>query len=319
MSRLRLVPALALSAALGLSMAACSSDDAGTGSSGGGASSPAAAESIVIATTNFTETKILANIYEQVLEKAGQPAEIKELTTREVIAPALSKGEVQLTPEYLGSLTEFLNKSTNGPDAEQVASGDVDASLAAARKLAEPKDITLLDPSAAQDQNAFAVTKDFASTNNLTTLSDLGTYSATTPISLGGPPECPERPFCQQGLESVYGVKVGEFVPLDAGGPLTIQAVGQGTVDVGLVFSSSAAVSANDLVVLTDDKDWQTAENVLPALHTAAVTDTITKALDSVSQVLTTDDLQALNAQVEVDRKDPQAVATQYLQEKGLA
>lgn len=307
----RLLPALALAAALGLSLAACSSGESGAG----GASAPAP---VVIATTNFTETKILASMYAQVLEKAGQPAPVKELTTREVIAPALEKGEVQLTPEYLGSLTEYLNKATNGPDAPQIASGDVQASLAAAKGLAGPKNITLLEPSAAQDQNAFAVTKDFATAHGLATLSDLGTYSKGTPITLGGPPECPQRPFCQPGLERVYGVQVKQFVPLDAGGPLTIQAVDQGKVDVGLVFSSSGAVTANDLVILTDDREWQTAENILPALNTAAVTDTITKALDSVSAVLTTDELQALNAQVEIDRKDPQAVATQFLKDKGL-
>lgn len=305
------LPTVALATMLALS--ACSSGD-----SASDAGSPAAGEPIVIATTNFTETKILASMYEQVLEKAGQPAQIKELTTREVIAPALESGEVQLTPEYLGSLTEFLNKATNGADAPQVASGDVQATFTAAQGLAAPKGITLLEPSAAQDQNAFAVTKDFAAANGLATLSDLGTYSQATPISLGGPPECPQRPFCQPGLEDVYGVAIAEFVPLDAGGPLTIQAVNQGKVDVGLVFSSSGAVTANDLVVLADDKQWQTAENILPALHTAAVTPTITSALDAVSAVLTTDELQALNAQVEIDRKDPDAVATEFLQAKGL-
>lgn len=310
MVRMKL-PFVAASLALGLSLAACSSSDSGDA----GASAPS---EVVIATTNFTETKILASMYEQVLEKAGQPAQVKELTTREVIAPALESGEVQLTPEYLGSLTEYLNKATNGPDAAQVASGDVQATFAAAQGLAGPKGITLLQPSAAQDQNAFAVTKDFAAQHDLSTLSDLGTYSQGTPVSLGGPPECPQRPFCQPGLEKEYGVEVSEFVPLDAGGPLTIQAVNQGKVDVGLVFSSSGAVTANDLVILTDDKQWQTAENILPALNTGAVTDTITTALNSVSAVLTTEDLQALNAQVEIDRKDPDAVATQYLQDKDL-
>jgi osmoprotectant transport system substrate-binding protein len=152
----------------------------------------------------------------------------------------------------------------------------------------------------------------------LATLSDLATFSQTQPITLGGPPECPERPFCQVGLEEVYGVQVGEFVPLDAGGPLTIAAVNQGRVDVGLVFSSSGAVTANALVVLADDQEWQTAENILPAVHTAAVTETITAALDSVSEVLTTEELQTLNQQVEVDRADPDAVATAFLQSRGL-
>ena len=104
------------------------------------------------------------------------------------------------------------------------------------------------------------MTEDFATTNSLTTLSDLATYSSSSPVSLGGPPECPDRPFCQGGLEEVYDVQVGKFVALDAGGPLTIQAVQQGKVDVGTVFSSSGAISANGLVILTDDKGWQTAE-----------------------------------------------------------
>lgn len=319
MIRTRALSALAVAAALGLALSACSSSDetAANGTATDGTSA-AAAQSIVIATTNFTETKILANMYQQVLDKNGQPSSIKELTTREVIAPALEQGEVQLTPEYLGSLTEFLNKSTNGPDAEQAASGDVQATLTAARALAEPKSMTLLEPSAAQDQNAFAVTKDFAAANSLTTLSELGAHSQANPITLGGPPECPERPFCQPGLESTYGVSVESFVPLDAGGPLTIQALTQGKVNVGLVFSSSGSVTANDLVVLADDKELQTAENILPALYTPAVTDTITAALDSVSAVLTTDDLQAMNAAVEIDREDPATVASDYLTSKGL-
>lgn len=315
MTRPRLLAALALTSALALAAAGCSSDSGSDEGSGSGGSDAAP---IVIATTNFTETKILASMYQQVLEEAGTPASIKELTTREVIAPALEKGEVQVTPEYLGSLTEFLNKAQNGPDAPQVASGDVPASLAAARELAEPRSITLLEPSAAQDQNAFAVTREFAETNSLATLSDLGTFSQGAPITLGGPPECPERPFCQPGLEEVYGVAVDAFTPLDAGGPLTVQAIVQGAVQVGLVFSSSGSVTANDLVVLADDKELQTAENILPAVHTPALTEAIEAALDSVSAVLTTDELQALNQQVEIDRKDPVDVATEFLTAKGL-
>lgn len=307
---------LAILAAGAVLLAACGSSD--NGDAGSSASPSAGGEPVVIATTNFSETKILASMYQQILQAKGLDASIKELTTREVIIPALESGEIQITPEYLGSLTEFLNKDANGADAPQVASGDAQATFTEAKKLAEPKDLTLLEPSAAQDQNAFAVTQDFAQQNNLTTLSELGTYSQQSPITLGGPPECPKRPFCQPGLEDTYGVQVGSFVPLDAGGPLTIQALKQGKVNVGLVFSSSGSVSANDLVVLQDDKGLQTAENITPALYTPAVTDTITSALDSVSAALTTDELQQLNADVEINREDPKTVAKNWLTEKGL-
>ncbi len=307
----------ALIAAAAVVLAACSSG----GDSGGSTTASPAADAggpITIATTNFSETKIIASMYQQVLEANGVKASIKELTTREVIVPALEKGEVQLTPEYLGSLTEFLNKEVNGPDAEQLATGDTDATFQAVTPLAEQQGLTLLTPSPAQDQNAFAVTSDFATQNNLQTLTQLGEYSQANPITLGGPPECPKRPFCQPGLEETYNVKVGSFVPLDAGGPLTIQALKQGKVNVGLVFSSSGSVAANNLVVLEDDKGLQTAENILPALNSGAVTDTITTQLDKVSAALTTDELQQLNQQVEIDRQSPQKVATAFLQEKGL-
>jgi osmoprotectant transport system substrate-binding protein len=121
-----------------------------------------------------------------------------------------------------------------------------------------------------------------------------------------------------QQRDDRLGVNVESFTPLDAGGPLTIQAITQGAVQVGLVFSSSGSVTANDLVVLTDDQQLQTAENILPAVHTAALIEEITAALDSVSAVLTTDELQALNQQVEIDRKDPSDVATEFLTSKGL-
>lgn len=304
----RMKTILAVSAVAALGLTACSSsDDEGT-----------SGESVVVATTNFSETKIIASMYEQVLNANGVDASIKELTTREVIQPALSTGDVDITPEYLASLTEFLNKQANGPDAEQVASGDVDETYATAQELAEPQDITLLEPSQAQNQNAFAVTEEYAQANNLVTLTDLGTYSQSDPIRLGGPPECPERPFCQVGLEEVYGVQVESFKALDAGGPLTVADLLNGGIDVGLVFSSAGNVTSNDLVVLEDDQGLQLAENILPAVHTPSLTDTISEALNSVSAVLTTEDLQAMNEQVDVQRMDPTDVATQFLTDNGL-
>ena len=272
----------------------------------------------VIASTNFTETNLVAQMYLQVLVAGGYAAEIKQLSTREVLVPALEVGEVQITPEYLGSLTEYLNKSTNGPDAPQIATGDVAATFMAAQGLAAQQNLTLLTPSPAQDQNAFAVTEDFAVANRLVTMSDLAAYSQTNPVILGGPPECPQRPFCQPGLESVYGMKIAEFMPLDAGGPLTVQALNQGKITTGLVFSSSGSIAGNKLVVLDDDKRLQTAENLVPAMFTPAAEPGVTALLDNVSAALTTDELRGLNEQVEIYRENPRLVAEEFLQEKGL-
>ena len=292
-----------------MAIAGCSSDSGGSGGD---------SESVTIATTNFSETTLLANMYQQILESKGVSASIKELTTREVIIPALESGEIQATPEYLGSFTEFINRQVNGPDAPQLATGDAAATYAAAKPLAEQEGIALLTPSPAQDQNAFAVTADFAKANNLTSLSDLATYSQSNPVNLGGPPECPERPFCQPGLEETYGVKVASFTPLDAGGPLTVQAMTQDRINVGLVFSSAGSITSNNLVVLTDDKQLQTAENITPALNADAASDTVVAALDDLSAALTTEELQGMNKQIEVDRANPRTVAEEFLKSKGL-
>lgn len=292
-----------------LALAGCASDSS---------ESSEGSESVTIATTNFSETTLLANMYQQVLEANGVSASVKELTTREVIIPALESGEIQATPEYLGSFAEFINRQVNGPDAPQVASGDAAATYEAIAPVAAEQGITLLTPSPAQDQNAFAVTADFAKANNLETLTDLAAYSQANPINLGGPPECPQRPFCQPGLEETYGVNVGSFTALDAGGPLTVQAMNQGVINVGLVFSSSGAITSNNLVVLVDDKQLQTAENVTPAVNSTAASETVVSALDSVSAALTTAALQDMNRQIEVDRVNPRRVAEEFLQSQGL-
>jgi osmoprotectant transport system substrate-binding protein len=197
---------------------------------------------LVIGAANFSESQILASLYAIALEGAGFTAEVQPVTNREVYGPALERGELTVFPEYVGTFTEYLNTRANGPDAEPLASGDLDATVEALRPLAEEAGLTVLDPSEAANQNAFAVTREFAEENDLRTLSDLA--DVEDELVLGGPPECPTRPFCQPGLEQTYGVTFADFVSLDAGGPLTKSALQQGRIQVGLVFSSDGSLSS---------------------------------------------------------------------------
>ena len=196
--------------------------------------------SVVVGAANFSESQILANLYAIALEGAGFDPEVKTVGNREVYGPALERGEITVFPEYVGTFTEYLNKRQNGPEAAAVASGDLDATVEALRPLADEVGLTVLEPSEAADQNAFAVTREFAEENDLRTLSDLAEVDG---IRLGGPPECPTRPFCQPGLEQTYGVEFDGFVSLDAGGPLTKTALKQGRIQVGLVFSSDGSLA----------------------------------------------------------------------------
>jgi osmoprotectant transport system substrate-binding protein len=298
-------PLIAVLIALALAVAGCA---------GGGTSDR---PKITIGAFNFNESLILANLYAGVLRKAGYDVDVRKLTNREVIEPALEKGDVDVVPEYVGTLTEFFNKKANGPDAAPLASPDVTKTVQALTTLARPRGLAVLEPSRAADENAFAVTRAFAAKNGVGTLSDLARYRGR--LILGGPPECPRRPFCEPGLRRVYGLRFTGFRSLDAGGPLTKQALAQGTIDVGLVFSSDRAIDALDLRVLDDDKSLQTADNVVPVVRAAAVKPDLVAALNTVSAALTTQDLVAMNRKADVERKSPDDVARDYLSEKHLA
>ena len=197
---------------------------------------------LVIGAADFAESATLGTIYATVLNAAGYDAEVTTIGNREAYLPALEKGEqVQVIPEYTGTLTEFINKDVNGAEAETVASSDLDATVEGLTGLGEEIGLIFGEPSPAQDQNAFAVTKGFADEHGVTTLSELAEECGG--VVLGGPPECTERPFCQPGLEESYGLEFAEFRSLDAGGPLTKTALQQGEVTLGLVFSSDGSLT----------------------------------------------------------------------------
>ena len=197
---------------------------------------------VVVGAADFAESATLGTIYATVLNAAGYEAEVTTIGNREAYLPALEKGDqVQVIPEYTGTLTEFINKHDNGADAETVASSDLDATVEGLTGLGEEIGLVFGEPSPAQDQNAFAVTKGFADEHGVTSLSELAEKCGG--LVLGGPPECTERPFCQPGLEETYGLEFAEFRSLDAGGPLTKTALQQGEVTLGLVFSSDGSLT----------------------------------------------------------------------------
>ncbi|HEU0104313.1 MAG TPA: glycine betaine ABC transporter substrate-binding protein [Mycobacteriales bacterium] len=197
---------------------------------------------IRVVAANFSENQTLANLYAQVLKAAGFDATVVQLTNRELYEPALEKGEVDVVPEYAATLTDFLNKKVNGAAAPSRASGDIDTTVTALKELAAPLGLTPLTPAVATDQNAFAVTQAFADKYEVTSLSDLAAACGGG-VTLGGPAECTARPYCQIGLQGTYGLKISSFTTLDAGGPLSKNALKTGKVALALVFSSDASLA----------------------------------------------------------------------------
>ena len=263
---------------------------------------------ITVAGFNFPESSILAELYGQALAHGGYTVNYKLLLgTREVISPAIQSGQIDLYPGYAATDLEFYNKGAGE------ASGDAAATTAKLNSRIGPLGLVALNPSQAVDQNAFAVTKATQTKYNLTKLSDLAPIG--NQLVLGAGPECPTRPFCQPGLEKTYGIHFKEFKALDTDGPATRAAFANGTIQVGLVFSSDADLGKLGLVVLQDDKHLENADNVLPILRQKVATDDVKTILNNIDAKLTTADLITMNAQVELNHQDADAVAKAYLQQ----
>jgi osmoprotectant transport system substrate-binding protein len=307
MRRIRL-GGTALAVCLALLLAACGGGEDALE----GGTQPNEQSSVTVGSTNFSEQLILAQMYAAVLEKAGVQVETRlNLGAREVVFPALEKGEIDLLPEYNGTVLTFLDE-----DATQISSEEVNTALT---PLLDAKGLVALQPSPAEDKDAFAVTKETADRLGLAKVADLKGKAGQ--LVIGGPPELETRPSGIPGLKRVYGIEdFKEFRALDAGGPLTTAALRNGDIDVGRVFTSQGIIAAEGWVVLEEDADkpLSAAQNIVPIGRKDAMTDQVTQALNTLSAKITTAELTKLNSQVDVDKKDPEQVARDWLTQQGL-
>lgn len=299
----------AVVAAAALALTACggSSNPASTSTSGG-TKSTAPSGTIVVGSANFQESVILADIYAEALKAKGVKVSTKlNIGSREAYISALKDGSIDLIPEYSGTLLQFLDKT-----ATAVSPVDVFAALPAAM----PTGLTVLDKSAAEDKDAIVVSKATAAKYHLASIADLQKVAGK--LTFGGPPEIKTRPDGLPGFKKNYNVVFGSFKSLDAGGPLSENALKNGQVDGADIFTTDPLITKNGWVVLADPKNNFAAQNVLPLINKAKATATVSAALNGVSAKLTTQDLIDLLTKVVQQKQDPDAAAKAWLSSKGL-
>jgi osmoprotectant transport system substrate-binding protein len=271
--------------------------------------------SITVGSADFTESIVLAEVYAQALEAKGYKTDTKlRIGSRETYFPALEQGEIDLIPEYIGSLLSYLSKQKETPDPDSQKTYDaVTAQL-------EEKGVSLSAFAEAQDKDGIVVNMETAEEHSLEKISDLEPVASD--LVMGGPPECPERQACLKGLEDVYGIKFKEFKALDAGGPQTITALNSNQIQVANLFTTDSRISANDFVLLEDDKGpIAGAENVVAAINTEtldAYDDELIDAVDEITEKFTTEGLLEMNDKVDNDKEDPEDVAAEWLEENDL-
>jgi osmoprotectant transport system substrate-binding protein len=296
--------------ALGVALLAACQPGAVPGGRGGGGAHGGA---VVVASFNFPESELLAAIYGLAIRHAGIPVQLQlDLGPRELVQPALEQGLVDVVPEYLGTALTSLHPPPGVPMSEPAA---VRAALA--RALA-PWHVQVMTPAAAQDQNGLVVTGATARRLGLRQVSDL--RRAASRLVLGGAPECPNRPYCLPGLRTVYGLGFARFLPFDTE-PQRVTALREGVVDVAVLDTTDGNLATGDLILLSDDRHLQPAENVVPVITGRAMArygNRLAGAVNAVSAQLTSKALLFLDWRIEVAGADVLAEARGWLDRHGI-
>ena len=298
-------------------LAGCGGSSSSSAAADSGASPSSSGGGVVrISGQNFTEAQIVADLYAGVLKKAGYDPQVKLVGTRDIYMKVFPKS-IDVVPEYVGGILEFLNGTYNGSNAAPVTMSDAAQSISDAQPLLKKAGISLLDPSEATDSNAFFVTKKFAEENNLSKLSDLQGKS----VVLAAAPDCKGRLDCEGGLTEKYGIKITKILPLGYASPQTYKSVQSGESQLGETSTTDATLESQGLVLLADDKKIQPAENLVPAVSSTflAAHPDVAAPLNALMAALTTENLTQLNADVSVNREDPQDVADKFLADNGLS
>ena len=307
-----------------LALAACGDDDDDDG--GGGADTAAQEESggiqrdeanagttITVGSKNFTEQKVLGEIYAQALGAAGYTVEKQlNLGDEKTALAALEGGDIDAYPEYTGTaLLSFF-----GVQADKLPK-DPNAAYEQAREGFAEKNLTAFEPTPFTSSNEVAVTKETAEENNLTTISDL--ESVAGEFTLYGSPECRQRLDCLLGLQEVYGLEFQRFVPVDIA--LRHEVLTKGQADVSIVFTTDPQIQREEFVLLEDD------EGMFPPYNSTLVMRNqvaeqggagLEELVAQVNEGLTAEAMQELNARVDLDKKTAEQVAGEYLSETGL-
>ncbi|MEU6583139.1 ABC transporter substrate-binding protein [Nocardia sp. NPDC046763] len=279
---------------------------------GGGGDCGSDANKVTVGSANFPESETVADVYAEALRANGFGIDTKlNIGSREAYVPALKQCAITLIPDYTGNLLQYLDKSSTATTPDEV-------NAALAKALGDQ--LAIGTPAPGEDSDAVVVTKATADKWNLTSIGDLAAHSAE--VKLAAPAEFSERPGGLPGLKKNYGLDIAaaNFVPIaDGGGPATVKALTDGQVTAADIFTTSPAIAANNLVVLTDPKHNFPPQNVVPLYNTAKKSDKLTKVLDAVSAKLTTAELVSLNTAVSGSSKtEPAAAAKRWVAAQGL-
>ena len=316
-SSVRLFASVTAIVALSVVLAACGSSNSSTTSSstastssstasGPGAGKPA----VTIGDKNFAEENILGALYAQALEAKGYKINLKDnVGSSEIIYKAIQSGQIDMYPEYTGTLLSAIAEQTKAPSSAANAYQE-------AKTFVEKHGLTLLDYTPFYDSDALAALPSYASKHNISSVADLKPLGKS--VILGAAPEFATRFEGLLGLEKEYGVKP-TFKPISI--ELSYKALESGQVDVQDVFTTDGQLLGGKFKVLADPKHVFGFQNVAPVVKQSVLSaegPAFAETLNKVSALLTTQAIQQMNKAVSIDKQSASSVAKQFLSANGL-
>ncbi|BCW44927.1 ABC transporter substrate-binding protein [Arthrobacter sp. StoSoilB5] len=294
------IASIAVASTLTLGLAACGSASSDPFSSGGDG------KSIVVGSANFSENIILGEVYAQSLERAGYKVDRRlDIGSRDILYGQMGDCKIQVAPEYNGALLNYLDPKATTQDKDKVFK-ELET------KVKETLKVLPISP--AQDTNALVMQRSKMEQMKINEVSDL--QSAAPQLTIGAPPEFEARNDGLAGLKANHGINFKAFKPLDYSGPITLSALRNSDIDVGLLFSTTPDLAKGDLVALKDPQGILGVNNVVPLICEKAVDAKAQEILNGISQKMTTDDLVKMNSAYTFDKKNADAIAASWIDGK---
>jgi osmoprotectant transport system substrate-binding protein len=310
---IRAIPAVL--AALALVLLAACGNVGSSGGSGPSAEDGGGGSTITVGSKNFTEQYILGELYAQALEAKGFNVEKKlDLGSAAIADKALQNGQIDMYPEYTGTSLVEIFKQEEQPDTPE-------ATYQKAKELYAQRDPadTMLTPAQFNNTYGIFVRKDIAEQQNLKTLADLA--EASPELAFVSFSEFQERDDGYPNMQKNYpAFDFGEIVKVNSiGGPI-YQGVLQGEGDAGVGFTTDGQLASDELVVMEDPKSIWPFYYPAPVVRSNVLEQNpkMEEVLKSVSESLDAETMRRLNSQVDIEQEDPEDVAAEYLQEKGI-
>lgn len=314
------VLSLSVTAALATTLAACSDEDPLANNADGH-------NEIVVGSANFPESQIIAELYAQALEQAGfQVRRQANIGARDVYLTALEKGEIDVIAEYSGNAAQYYQAGNEAADGEELKPGASAEDVYSTLEATLPEGVSVGEKASAESKDSYRVSPTLARQHQLVTLDDLKKLTTEGNLTLAGNPELESRPYGPDGLESFYDLpkdKISFHAISDSGGPLTVEALKNGTVDVADIYTTSPALDKTGkevkLVELKDPKRLILPQNVVPLLREESVAEDARNVINEVQEKLSTRALLEMNRRNSGEEKaEPATIAKDWLKEQGI-